>query len=770
MIRNWSVWLTTRALCAVLLLTATPVPGGTFKPAPQNGIPEVYIVVLAKGVASTPRAPRPDLPTVAQIAQSLGRAHGGRVEEVWEHALQAFVIRMPEARARKLAEDPRVVAVEQDFSFSSFSAPVGDCYLGTPVANTRALPSSSPQTLTCSDPDPVNDTDPAKPPRCVDNWGLDRIDQSRFDGQYFFTNNGSTVHVYVLDTGIRSTHREFLDANGATRVTGGADARQSPAVAGTPANTADCIGHGTHVAGIIGGRTYGVAKNAILHPVRIAGCVVGQNEPIRFARGLDWIVANVQRPAVINWSGGNGPSRDSITLREAVQGVLDNNIILVQAAGNQSPDYDPANPALLRDACEFSFGGQVPSVIVAAGMDEYDGRWTRKPGAVDPDDGAYCGSDCGSNAGSCVDIWAPSAHVNSSSMAGDDLTCRLSGTSMAAPHVTGVVAVYLQSNPNATPAEVEQALRSRGRWGVLESYAGSANYIGDDSDNVVVYSDTRSMGSDLPPVASFSYTCQGLACTFDATGSSDDFGINSYDWRFGDGTIGSGSLVQHVFPANFNGRVTLRVTDGLNHTDHVSQTVSMPPSAPTNVLATASGGTVSITWTQATGADGYDVERRVAGGDWTVAQTVTDGTQSSASDTPVSASGVVLYRVVARAGTNRSEPSNNDVAYVGTFTDDPVLATAPYTTVKAAHIIQLRRAVNGLREVIGLAPVYGGAELDEAALRGQIVDDAHFTTLLSDLNAARSLAGLPPKVFSDPPAQGQLIRRTQIEDLRNGVK
>jgi hypothetical protein len=218
---------TTLALCTALLLAATPTVAGTFKPAPKNGIPDVYIVVLAKDVASKLGAPRRDLPTVAQVAHDLGRAYGGRVEEVWEHALQAFIIRMPEARARKLADDPRIVLVEQDFWFS---APVGDCYLDTPIANTRPLPSStsSPQTLSCSDPDPLNDTNPAGPPLCVDNWGLDRIDQSRFDGQFFFTNNGSPVHVYVLDTGIRSTHREFLGANGLTRVTGGANAVRNP--------------------------------------------------------------------------------------------------------------------------------------------------------------------------------------------------------------------------------------------------------------------------------------------------------------------------------------------------------------------------------------------------------------------------------------------------------------------------------------------------------------------------------------------------------------
>jgi PKD repeat protein len=851
MMRTCCVGLMTMALCTALLLATAPAEAGTFKQAAKNGVPDVYLVLLAEGVASKPGAHRPDLPSVAQIAQGLGRAHGGQVEEVWEDALQGFLIRMPEARARKLADDPRVRAVDQDFWIS---APVGDCYYGTAWEDTRPLPSStsSPQILSCTDPDPLHDTDPAQaPPRCKDNWGLDRIDQmgSTRDNLFSFTNDGTTVHVYVMDTGIRATHRELLDANGAMRVTGGANAESAPVVPGTPANTDDCNGHGTHVAAIIGGRTYGIAKNVHLHPVHTS-CTASYNVS-NFVRGLNWIFQNAERPAVINWSGGNDTSViQNTAVRTEVQNVLNANIVLVQAAGNQSPDYDPADPAVLRDACDYSFGGLFPGVIVAAGMDEYDGRWTRRA----DDDPRYCGYDCGSNGGSCVDIWAPAAHVISASRTGDDWACRLSGTSMAAAHVTGVVAVYLQSHPNATVAEVERALRSRGTWGLLETNPGDPNYIGDDSDNVLVYSDTRLMGSDLPPVASYSWTCSSRICTFDATSSTDDVGIVSYDWRFGDGTTASGSVVQHVFPAYFSSSsVTLKVTDTLQHTDHLSKTVPVNDDAPTafftfsctgrtctfdasgstddhgiasrtwtfgdgtsdsgqvvtytypasggftveltvtdmvgqtakkqsivtvdlqapsNVVATASGGIVSITWTPAAGADSYDVERKVAGAGWAVVQTVNGGTQSSASDAPVSASGVVLYRVVARAGTGRSGPSNKDVAYVGTFTDDPVLATSPYTAVKAAHIIELRRAVNGLREVIGLAPVYSGAALDGAVLRGQPVDDADFTTLLANLNAARTdpMAGLPPVSFRTAPAQGQIIRRTQLEDLRSGVK
>jgi hypothetical protein len=844
--------------CVAVMLTPALAEAGQFKKAPKNGVPDMYIVVLADGIARKPGGVGGPLPSVAQVGQDIGRAHGGHMEEVWEHALQAVVMRMPEARARKMAEDSRVIAVEQDFSISS---PVGDCYFGTPLSNTRALPSSStsPQTLSCSDPDPVNDpnrNDPSHPPLCVDNWGLDRIDQLGWarDSRHYFVNNGGTVHVYVMDTGIRSTHREFLNSSGtATRVSGGADALNNPAVPGTPLNTNDCYGHGTHVAGIIGGRTYGVAKNAILHPVRVIGCRGTSNTEFvsRVARGLDWIVANVQRPAVINWSGGNDTSFvNNVTLRTAVANVLNANIVLVQAAGNQSPDYNVSQPQNLRDACDWSFGGPYPGVIVAAGMDEYDGRWTRRP-ATDPDDDRYCGSDCGSNAGSCVDVWAPSSHVISSEMSGDDLACILSGTSMAAPHTAGVVAIYLQSNPTATVAQVERALRSRGTWGALQSNSGNANYIGNGSDNVLIHSDTRSMGSDLPPVASFTVNCPGRQCNFSAGGSSDDLAVTSHSWQFGDTTTATGSSVQHTFAANSTFQVTLQVTDGANHTDHIRQSVTVnadaPPvasftyscsglvcsfdatassddqvissrtwsfgdggtgsgatashtyasggsfvvtlavtdnagqtatqqqtiavdlAAPVNTAATASGSTATITWTPSSGADSYDLQRKVSSAAWAFVKNVPGGSSSFTTDVPPAPSGVVLYRVVARAASSQSAPSNNDVAFVGTFSNDGTPSPVP---LRAEHLTEMRRAVNGLRDIAGLGPQYSSMEIDPNNVRMQAVDEAHWVTLMTNLNAARTapLVGLNTVSFSVIPTQSGPVRPSQIAELRQGVK
>jgi subtilisin family serine protease len=853
------------AALVLTLLVALPAMAGTFKPAPIHGVPDMYIVVLAEGVSAKPGAAQGPLPSVAQVAQSLAAAHGGQVEEVWEHALQGFEIRMPEARARRMAEDPRVLSVEQN---ASISAPVGDCYFGTTWADSRTLPSSttSPQTLNCTDPDPLHDTSTG-PPACQDNWGIDRIDQSSFlrNNLYSFVNNGTTAHAYIMDTGVRWSHRELQDANGVTRVSGGADVRTNPAVAGNSVNTNDCYGHGTHVAGILGGRTFGVAKNVAIHPVRTIGCRNDAQTNQQFidasVRGLNWIVSDVGQhrqggaawPSVVSWSGGNDTVfTSSQALITAVQGVVNAAIVLVEAAGNQSPDYDQNNPAVLRDACTWSFGGSVPGIIVAGGVDYYEGRWTRRP-ALDPDDALYCGGDCGSNGGSCIDVWAPAAHVLSSNMDADNTTCHLSGTSMAAPHVSGVVALYLQSNPTATPAQVKAALRSRGTWGALQSSPSSPNYIGQDSDNVLVYSDTRSTG-DTAPVAAFSVICPGRQCNFNAGASSDDVQITSYTWRFGDGGFAIGSSPKHTFPANFSGVAVLTVTDNTGKTDHLLKNVAVnadaPPTAsftytctgfactfdsnpssddqsiasrswsfgdsssgsgttathtyassnsftveltvtdnagqtdiasqtvtpvlpPQNVQALASGATVTIIWQASANAGGYNVERKVSSGPWLPAQSVTGGTQTSVQDTPPSSSnGVVLYRVFARSGSAVSLTSNNDVAFVGTFLDDPIATPPSYTTIRAEHITQMRAAVNGLRDIGGAQPIYTAADLDPNQLRNQAIDDAHFTTLMADLNTARGLplVALPSVGFRVTPAANGAIARTQIEDLRLGVK
>jgi len=191
---------------------------------------------------------------------------------------------------------------------------------------------------------------------------------------------------------------------------------------------------------------------------------------------------------------------------------------------------------------------------------------------------------------------------------------------------------------------------------------------------------------------------------------------------------------------------------------------------PTNVVANASGATVTISWTIASGADGYLVQRKVSSADWADAKVVTGGAVSSTTDQPSSASGVVLYRVKATFSGSYSAASNNDVAWVGTFTDDPIAPPPSYTTIKAEHITEVRKAVNGLLDIFGQPPVYTAAAVDPNNLRGLAVDDADFTTLLTNLNNARGNFSLPQVSFRTTPAQNGLILRTQIEDLRSAVK
>lgn len=875
-----------------------------FRAAPENGIPGVYAVVLADGVAARPGDAASKRPSVPAVAAALARDYGGRVGQVWEHALQGFVIELPEEQARKLAGDRRVLVVEQDsfIAASDVAVPPGECFdsleSGAHLRDTEDHPSNIPstQTIDCPDPDsgPV-DSD------CFDNWGLDRIDQidGNRNGSYTFANTGRnpevTVHVYVLDTGVRGGHRQFHDGQQQSRVLHGATANElnqgeagstvipsngAPPTCADPTKT-PTLAHGTHVAGIIAGRRWGVAKDVVVHSVTTNVCPfsnITQHARTWFTAGLNWIVQDVQSrrnagdpyPAVVNWSGGNFTNAlTNVSMRAAVEGALNARITVVQSAGNQVG-------SAARDACEVSFGAIFPDVIVVGATDSGDRRFS-VPNCTTV--------DCGSNVGSCVDLWAPGVNILSSSILldndGSDLYCLLSGTSMAAPHVTGVAALYLEQHPYATPAEVERALRSAGTWSALLQSPPTADFsIGEHSDNVLLRLPAAGTTLDHPPAAAFSFQCSQMICTFNTTGTTAQAGIAQLHFSWGDGTTTtmqlngtqtSSWIPEHTYSAMTSGlRATLRVTDAGGRTDRISARIfqgsavdNSPPVAvftsscsdrtctftsssrddggsissyqwdfgdggtqsgsaatvvshtyaqgagdqfavtlrvsdkdpndttdnkwltgttiatielsltpPTALTATASGASVALQWTAAAGADGYKVERNVGSGGWVDGPVVNGGSTVTANDVPTAPNGVVLYRVRARFGGSYSEPSNHEVSYVGAFTDDPVLAAPPFTAVKAEHIIELRRAVNVLRAIGGAAAAYPPESLDVNALRGQPVRDEDFTTLMTALNAARSLpeVGLPSATFRTTPMPNTPILRTQIEDLRLPVK
>lgn len=343
-------------------------------------------------------------------------------------------------------------------------------------------------------------------------WGLDRIDQRDLplNQTYNYDTNAVNVDVYIIDTGIRATHADFGGrvTNGFTAIADGN-------------GTNDCNGHGTHVAATVGGAIYGVAKSVELHPVRVLGCN-GSGSTAGVIAGVDWVANNHATPGVANMSLGGGAST---ALDDAVRAAIASGVTFAIAAGNSNANACNSSPA------------RVAQALTVGSTTNTDARSSF------------------SNFGTCLDIFAPGTNITSAWSTSNTATNTISGTSMATPHVTGVAALYLADHPSATPAEVGTAV-------VNNATPNKVTGAGTGSPNRLLYS--RFGGgspTDLPPTAAFTYSCTGLTCTFDGSGSTDDAGVVMYSWNFGDGQVGSGAIVTHAYGAGGTFTVALTVID-----------------------------------------------------------------------------------------------------------------------------------------------------------------------------------------------------------------
>ncbi len=366
---------------------ATPaaLPTGTIVAAPgAETIRDSYIVVLKNDSAAAGH--------VTSASQALAKRYGGEVRNNYLATVRGFQAGMTATEAAHLAADPSVAYVQQDAKVSIDATQTGA------------------------------------------TWGIDRLDQKPLPLSTTYTyGTASGVTAYVLDTGIRISHSDFggRATYGWNFINGNADA-------------SDCNGHGTHVAGTIGGRTYGVTKDVKLVAVKVLDCT-GSGSYSAIMAGVDWVTAHAVKPAVANMSLG-GPVYQA--LNDAVTRSIASGVTYAVAAGNDNKNACQQSPAV------------TPNAITVGATDSTDARASF------------------SNYGTCVDIFAPGARVTSDSNSSNTATMMMSGTSMASPHVAGAAALVLGAHPAWTPAQVRDALVTNAGSGLVSSAgAGSPNKL-----------------------------------------------------------------------------------------------------------------------------------------------------------------------------------------------------------------------------------------------------------------------------------------------------
>jgi subtilisin family serine protease len=411
--------LSVRVLCSIAAalmvmgaFASSPAQASVANAAPVDGadnpgaIRDRYIVVFEKGAS----------PAVARVAQVEAKANGGRVHHVYGNALQGFAATLPAPALDAMRRNPHVTSISADVVMT---------------ASTTQSPAV---------------------------WGLDRLDQRALPltNSYDYATGASNVTAYVIDTGLRLTHSEF----------GGRAVSGFDSVDGGSAD--DCNGHGTHVAGTLGGATYGVAKAVRLVAVRVLDCA-GSGSTSGVIAGIDWVTSHHQagQPAVANMSLGGGASS---ALDTAIANSIADGVTYAVAAGNSNANACNSSPSRL------------PAAITVGASTISDARASF------------------SNFGTCLDLFAPGQNITSAWLTSDTSTNTISGTSMATPHVAGAAALYLSANPAAAPAAVRDALVNSSTTEVITN-------VGSGSPNRLLY--TRG-GATPTPAPTPTPVCGGL--------------------------------------------------------------------------------------------------------------------------------------------------------------------------------------------------------------------------------------------------------------------
>ena len=399
---------------------------------------------------------------VDDLADTLNYRHGGTRDKTWHKAVKGMAAHLTAQQAEKLANDPDVALVEEDG-----------------VVHANATQNSA-------------------------TWGLDRIDQINLplDNTYSYTNAGAGVTAYIIDTGIHITHQEFGSrASWGTNITG--DRKND-----------DCNGHGTHVAGTVGGATYGVAKGVNLVAVKVLGCT-GSGSTSGVIAGIDWVTNNKKPNSVANMSLGGGYSA---ALNNAVTNSINAGVVYAVAAGNSNADACLESPS------------STPTAITVGATESTDAR------------ASY------SNYGSCLDIFAPGTGITSSWYTSNTATNTISGTSMATPHVVGAAALYLSAYPGSTPAQVTSGLLQIANNNLVSNPLGSPNKL--------LYTNLAPPDLIAPNGVSLDtpLNANSLSGTVSLTATaSDNVGISKVEFYANGSLIGTATkLINSTYSINWN--------------------------------------------------------------------------------------------------------------------------------------------------------------------------------------------------------------------------